>query len=414
MTMALDSTRWTWLARYALAAFVACALLAATQVSHRSSHAVPRVRSSLRGTMQKWDWDANLKTAAADVLHEAASTAVAFGIEEEDIGAPAATINTTASGQHLVQELLSNKRLTKEVRLKPTQGGLIQQGRIYDIYMKAATVGDTTRVRVGEDGEVRFVVTDLSVEVQCRYDLRLTTMDFGETGSVTARLLGTGMTLRFPQESAGPGGCNFDKGLDLLIIDATSDRSAINAAIDKILRQNLMGIRSEIVQDMEDGLCRALLEPDSVAMVGSSAEMPMAPPESMWPLVIGGVLALMVLMGACFFLGRYSAHADCCSRHRYRKRAVGLHEDEDSSSEESSCAHGSRRASREIALHPAEIGHCASIASAKLPLANQGGVQYAPLVSQHSRATILGPMPMHAGPAILSAQPFPRVAVPPI
>ena len=137
-----------------------------------------------------------------------------FDIEGNQGGAPAASVDTTASGAHLVQELLSNKELTEQIMLRPTQNGWVQSGRLYDIQMKAAHVGKGTHVST-QGGLVKFSVEDLSVEVHCHYDLRLSSFRYKETGNVRARLFGDSMSLNFPVEGSGPGGCHFGKGLDL-------------------------------------------------------------------------------------------------------------------------------------------------------------------------------------------------------
>ncbi|CAK9105065.1 Uncharacterized protein SCF082_LOCUS48991 [Durusdinium trenchii] len=309
---------------------LACGLMAGVLLCTRTARGPGQRR--LRG-VQRWDLAPQLKSAAADVLHEAASAAVALGITEEDEGTPAKQINTTSSGEQLVEELLSNKKLTHEVRLTPVEDGWIREGRIYDIFLKDANVGQTTHVALGDKNDVRFVVTDLNVDVECKYDLRLTCVDFGETGRVVAKLTGSQMTLQFPQQGVGPGSCEFAQGLDLDIREVVSDRDAINVEIGNILRGNLMGIRSEIVRSMEDGLCRNLLAP---SMGGTSGlNLPMAPAQSMWPLVIGSVLALILLLCGAFFLGRCSVQ-DWSRSHKV-KRSLGplfsSEEDEETGSE---------------------------------------------------------------------------------
>lgn len=290
-------------------------------------------RRNLRGSApeQKWmfrgliDFKKALKAGVADVIHQGTEVATSLGFEEEG-GAPAKQVNTTAGGKYLVEELLSNKKLTKEVRLTPTQMGWVQHGRIFNIYMKDAQVGDATRVYIGRDGNVHFDIEDLDVGVECQYDLRLTSLNFGETGRVKGRLKGSGMTLRFPEKGVGRGSCDFQKGLDLEVLDAISDRDAMNVAIDDILQQNLVGVRSEIVEEMEDGLCRALLAPD-IFVNDPKAAVPLPAPRSMWPLVVGAVLVLFVLLVATFFLGRCSAQEDYCSQSKV------LRDEEEGSSE---------------------------------------------------------------------------------
>ncbi|CAE7863548.1 unnamed protein product, partial [Symbiodinium necroappetens] len=149
-----------------------------------------------------------------DVAKAASFILKTFDIEGNQGGAPAASVDTTASGAHLVQELLSNKELTEQIMLRPTQNGLVQSGRLYDIQMKAAHVGKGTHVST-QGGLVTFSVKDLSVEVDCHYDLRLSSFRYKETGNVRARLFGDSMVLNFPVEGSGPGGCHFGKGLDL-------------------------------------------------------------------------------------------------------------------------------------------------------------------------------------------------------
>ena len=53
------------------------------------------------------------------------------------------------------------------------------------------------------------------MEVECHYDLRLSSFGYKETGNVRARLFGDSMSLNFPVEGSGAGGCHFGKGLDL-------------------------------------------------------------------------------------------------------------------------------------------------------------------------------------------------------
>ena len=150
----------------------------------------------------------------ADVAKAASAFFKTFQIEGNQGGAPAASVDTTASGAHLIQELLSNKKLTDEITLKPTRNGWVQSGRLYDILMKDAHVGKETHVST-QDGLVTFSVEDLSVDVECQYDLRLSSFGYKETGNVRARLFGASMLLDFPIEGSGPGGCHFGKGLDL-------------------------------------------------------------------------------------------------------------------------------------------------------------------------------------------------------
>ena len=61
--------------------------------------------------------------------------------------------------------------------LRPTQNGLVPSGRLYDIQMKAAHVGKGTHVST-QGGLVKFAVEDLSVEVHCQYDLRLSSFGY--------------------------------------------------------------------------------------------------------------------------------------------------------------------------------------------------------------------------------------------
>ena len=85
--------------------------------------------------------------------------------------------------------------------LRPTQNGWVQSGRLYDIQMKAAHVGKGTHVST-QGGLVTFSVEDLSVEVDCHYDLRLSSFKYKETGNVRARLFGDSMSLNFPVEGS--------------------------------------------------------------------------------------------------------------------------------------------------------------------------------------------------------------------
>ena len=103
----------------------------------------------------------------ADVAKAASAFFKTFQIEGNQGGAPAASVDTTASGAHLIQELLSNKKLTDEITLKPTRNGWVQSGRLYDILMKDAHVGKETHVST-QDGLVTFSVEDLSVDVEFR------------------------------------------------------------------------------------------------------------------------------------------------------------------------------------------------------------------------------------------------------
>jgi len=135
-------------------------------------------------------------------------------LEGNEGGAQAASIDTTASGAHLVQELLSNKELTEKIVLRPKQNGLVQSGRLFAIKMMDAHVGKETHVST-EAGLLKFHVQNLSVEVECEYDLRLSSFGYKETGNVRARLFGDSMLLNFPFQGSGPGGCHFGKGLDL-------------------------------------------------------------------------------------------------------------------------------------------------------------------------------------------------------
>ena len=255
------------------------------------------VRRNLRGQttgpkrgLRGMDVNLMFRQGVATLLSQGAALAQSVHLVEDDGGTPAKQVNTTASGTNLVEELLSHKKLTKEVRLTPEKDGFIKDGRIFDIFLQDADVGDQTRVYVGKDGNVHFDIEDLNVGVECKYDMRVTSLKFGETGSVKARLKGPGMTLRFPAQGSGPGSCYFQPGLDLDVLEAHSDRDAINAGIGGLLRANMMGIRSEIVEEMEDGLCRALLGPD-VSENSARAPLPLPAPRSMWPLVIGVLLS---------------------------------------------------------------------------------------------------------------------------
>ncbi|OLP89572.1 hypothetical protein AK812_SmicGene28963 [Symbiodinium microadriaticum] len=230
-----------------------------------------------------------------DVAKAASFILKTFDIEGSQGGAPAASVDTTASGAHLVQELLSNKELTEQIMLRPTQNGWVQSGRLYDIQMKAAHVGKGTHVST-QGGLVTFSVEDLSVEVDCHYDLRLSSFKYKETGNVRARLFGDSMSLNFPVEGSGPGGCHFGKGLDLEVLNATSDHDALNVAITDILSSNMLDLRTEIVQEMESGLCRNLLEPR--AQQPKFMHKPMGKGESMWPLVLGTIFLFFAMLVA--------------------------------------------------------------------------------------------------------------------
>lgn len=286
------------------------------------------LRAQAGAAVQAWD----LKKAASGFLHKAANAAVQIGIEGGQEGAPAATINeTSASAQHLVEELLSNKELTKQIMITPVEGGMIEAGRLYALRMETAKVGPGTHLAFDEQrGETKFVVMNLSVDVKTKYDLRLTHMGFSESGDVQARLFGSGMTLRFPQNGTGRGGCDFGSGLDLEVQDATSTKSELNVAILQIMKSNLMGIRTEVVRGMEDGLCRALLNDDEIdgwlgagPMVDSSNNM--ADSSSLVPLFLAG-LALMALclLAVCFCLGRLSAQQEWCNSSAKRSRGVSF------------------------------------------------------------------------------------------
>eukprot|EP00930_Biecheleria_cincta_P044307 TRINITY_DN30426_c0_g1_i1.p1 TRINITY_DN30426_c0_g1~~TRINITY_DN30426_c0_g1_i1.p1 ORF type:complete len:464 (-),score=70.40 TRINITY_DN30426_c0_g1_i1:798-2189(-) len=284
------------------------------------------LHAEMAATVQTWDLDGSLKQAASDFLHKAANTAVKIGIEGAQEGAPAAIINETfASAQHLVEELLSDKELTKEIRIKPVEGGMIEAGRLYALRMVTASVGPGTHLAFDEQNdEVKFVVMNLSVNVRTKFDLRLTQMAFGESGDVQARLFGSGMTLRFPQEGTGRGGCDFGGGLDLEVQDATSTQSELNVAILQIMRSNLMGIRTEVVRGMEDGLCQALLDDDEMSVQLGGGPAPyqnktMDESSSLVPLVLAGLILLALCsLGVCFCLGRYSALKDLSSLKRSR------------------------------------------------------------------------------------------------
>ncbi|CAE7845394.1 unnamed protein product [Symbiodinium microadriaticum] len=194
--------------------------------------------------------------------------------------------------------------------LRPTQNGLVQSGRLYDIQMKAAHVGNGTHVST-QRGLVTFFVKDLSVDVDCHYDLRLSSFKYKETGNVRARLFGDSMVLNFPDEGSGAGGCHFGKGLDLEVLNATSDHDALNVAITDILSSNMLDLRTEIVQEMESGLCRNLLEPR--AQQPNFMHKPMGKGESMWPLVLGTIFLFFAMLVAAFLAGRQSVYLGCCS-----------------------------------------------------------------------------------------------------
>jgi len=299
-------------------------------------------------TVQAFDLDGSLKKAASDFLHNAANTAVHIGIEGGQEGAPRATINeTSASAQHLVEELLSDKELTTEIRIKPVEGGMIQAGRLYALRMESASVGPGTHLAFNKQrNQVEFVVMNLSVDVKTKYDLRLTQMAFGESGDVKARLFGSGMTLRFPEGGTGRGGCDFGGGLDLEVQDATSTQSELNVAILQIMRSNLMGIRTEVVRGMEDGLCSALLDDDEIGgQLGSGPATyqtkTMDESSSLVPLLLAGlILILLCSLGVCFCLGRNSVQQECCNSLAKRSRGVSFEsrsdeEDGDSSDSDS-------------------------------------------------------------------------------
>ncbi|CAE7838074.1 dnc [Symbiodinium sp. CCMP2592] len=245
----------------------------------------------------------------ADVAKAASAFFKTFQIEGNQGGAPAASIDTTASGAHLVQELLSNKELTDEIMLKPTRNGWVQSGRLYDILMKDAHVGKETHVST-EGGQVKFSVEDLSVDVECQYDLRLSSFRYKETGKVRARLFGDSMLLNFPVEGSGPGGCHFGEGLDLEVLNATSDHDALNVAITDILSNNMLDLRTEIVQEMESGLCRNLLEPR--AQQPKFMHQALGNGESMWPLVLGAIFISFAMLVVAFIAGRQSVYLGFC------------------------------------------------------------------------------------------------------
>ncbi|CAE7838065.1 unnamed protein product [Symbiodinium sp. CCMP2592] len=234
-------------------------------------------------------------TLRVDVAKAASAFFKTFQIEGNQGGAPAASIDTTASGAHLVQELLSNKKLTDV---------------IYDILMKDARVGKETHVST-EGGLVQFSVEDISVDVECQYDLRLSSFGYKETGNVKARLFGASMLLDFPIEGSGPGGCHFGKGLDLEVLNATSDHDALNVAITDILSNNMLDLHTEIVQEMESGLCRNLLEPR--AEQPTFMHKPLGKGESMWPLVLGTIFLFFAMLVAAFLAGRQSVYFGFCS-----------------------------------------------------------------------------------------------------
>ncbi|CAE7274098.1 unnamed protein product [Symbiodinium sp. KB8] len=104
------------------------------------------------------------------------------------------------------------------------------------------------------------------------------------------------MSLNFPVEGSGPGGCHFGKGLDLEVLNATSDHDALNVAITDILSSNMLDLRTEIVQEMESGLCRNLLEPR--AQQPKFMHKPMGKGESMWPLVLGTIFLFFAMLVA--------------------------------------------------------------------------------------------------------------------
>ncbi|CAE7868806.1 unnamed protein product [Symbiodinium microadriaticum] len=119
------------------------------------------------------------------------------------------------------------------------------------------------------------------------------------------------MSLNFPVEGSGPGGCHFGKGLDLEVLNATSDHDALNVAITDILSSNMLDLRTEIVQEMESGLCRNLLEPR--AQQPKFMHKPMGKGESMWPLVLGTIFLFFAMLVAAFLAGRQSVYLGCCS-----------------------------------------------------------------------------------------------------
>lgn len=280
-----------------------------------------------------WHWSERFREAALGIVHKATSVAIDAGIEGEQTGAPEAHVTTLrASAAHLVEELLSHKMLTKEVRIKPVQGGMIDQGRLYDLFLEKAEVGPETRIDVYSNGTVGFVVANLSVSVTTKYDLRLTSMDLGESGEVKARLFGSGMTLRFPLQGTGLGGCDFGEGLDLDVIQATSSHDAINVAIGHVLQSNLMGIRTEVVEGMEDGLCKALLDDnlEGTRQLASGVVGDLAVAEPMWPLVVLGFALMIGLLGLCFWIGWLSGKKSKVATSRSIELESKVSEDQES------------------------------------------------------------------------------------
>lgn len=97
----------------------------------------------------------------------------------------------------------------------------------------------------------------------------------------------------------------------LEVLNATSDHDALNVAIVDILSNNMLDLRTEIVQEMESGLCRNLLEPR--AQQPNFMHKPLGEGESMWPLVIGTIFLFFAMLVAAFLAGRQSVYLGCCS-----------------------------------------------------------------------------------------------------
>ena len=94
------------------------------------------------------------------------------------------------------------------------------------------------------------------------------------------------------------------QGLDPEVLNATSDHDALNVAITDILSNNMLDLRTEIVQEMESGLCRNLLEPR-----GERPLLRHKPPtkgEPMRPLVLGTTFRFFAMLVAALLAGRQS------------------------------------------------------------------------------------------------------------
>ena len=87
----------------------------------------------------------------------------------------------------------------------------------------------------------------------------------------------------------------------LEVLNATSDHDALNVAITNILTNNMLDLRTEIVQEMESGLCRNLLEPR--AQQPKFMHQPLDNGESLWPMVLGTIFCPSMLVVA-FIAGR--------------------------------------------------------------------------------------------------------------